>query len=76
MLAVFCYGDGGVPCLLNLFAKFLQGLVGADVGVGRDKARLVHFYVGNHRGLVGDCLRAVDEADSAFLGKRDGHFVV
>ena len=72
---VFRDGDGGVPGLLLEAEHVAQGLFGADIGVGADKARLVALGAPDHGGLVLDGLGAVNEAHAALLSQRHGQSV-
>ena len=70
--AVLGDGDGGVTGLLTQGQNVGQRRIGADVRIALDKARLVALDAGDHRGLVLDRLRAVEERHAALLRQRDG----
>ena len=70
--AVLGDGDGGVTGLLTQGQNVGQRCIGADVGVAAHEARFVALDAGDHRGLVLDRLRAVEERHAALLRQRDG----
>ena len=70
--AVLGDGDGGVAGLLPQGQNVRQCRVGADVRIAAHKARLVALDTGDHRSLVLDRLRAVQERHAALLRQRDG----
>ena len=76
VFAVFRNSNGRVTGNFDFFDEFGKRLVGLDVRVGRNKARLVHFNVRNHRRLVCDSLRAVNKRNTAFFCKRDCQLVI
>ena len=70
--AVLGDGDGGVAGLLPQGQNVRQCRVGADVRIAAHKARLVALDTGDHRSLVLNRLRAVQERHAALLRQRDG----
>ena len=73
--AVLGDGDGGVAGRLAHGEHVRERRVRRDVRVGADEARLIALHARDHRGLVLDRLRAVDEADAALLREGDGELV-
>ena len=74
--AVIGNGDGGMTVFLLERDNVCQGLIGTDIGVGYDKAGLVFFDTANHLSLLLDRLRAVNEGNTALLGKGNRHLVI
>ena len=70
--AVLGDGDGGVTGLLTQRQNVGQRRIGADVRIALDEARLVALDAGDHRGLILDRLRAIEERHAALLRQRDG----
>ena len=68
--------NGGVAGPRFQVEDIRQRLIRLDVGIGYDKAGLVAFDAGHHRGLALDGLRAVNKGNAALLRKRDRHAVV
>ena len=50
--------------------------VGTDVGIAADKPGLVVFYAGDHRSLLLDGLRTIDEGYSALLSEGNRHRII
>jgi len=68
--------NGGMPGEFVKLKNVFKRCIGTKVGIALHKARFMSLYVAHHLSLILNGLGAVDERNSALLGKRNRHRIV